>query len=82
MDNVTLEINGQTNRLDLNDGHARLARKRGVRLIVSSDAHSREGFDVLRWGVTVARRAWLRPENVVNTRDFDGFRSLLRRNQR
>lgn len=77
---VALEINSQVDRLDLNDVHARLARDRGVALVISSDAHSRTAFDVLRWGAVVARRAWLQPQDVLNTRRFDHFRSGLRRN--
>ncbi len=56
---VALEINCQVERLDLNDVHARLARERGVRLVISSDAHSGRALGDLRWGVLVARRAWL-----------------------
>jgi DNA polymerase (family 10) len=62
--------------------HARLARERGVGLVISSDAHSTGALDVLKWGVTVARRAWLEPGDVLNTRPFDDFRSRLRRNKR
>jgi DNA polymerase (family 10) len=75
---VALEINCQVDRLDLNDVHARMARDRGVRLIISTDAHSKAAFGRLRWGVITARRAWLRPEDVLNTRPFDEFRGLLR----
>ena len=60
-------------RLDLNDVHARLARDRGARIVISSDAHSRAAFGALRWGVVVARRAWLEPAHVLNTRPFDEF---------
>ncbi len=76
---VALEINCQVDRLDLNDVYARLARDRGVRLVISSDSHSRAGFGTLRWGVTVARRAWLEPAHVLNTRPFDQFKAALRR---
>jgi DNA polymerase (family 10) len=79
---VALEINGQTDRLDLDDMHARLARERGVRLVIDSDAHSPSALGNLRWGVTVARRAWLEPDDVLNTRPLPAFRSLLRRNRR
>jgi DNA polymerase (family 10) len=78
---VALEINSHVDRLDLNDVHARLARDRGVRLVISSDAHSRHALGVLRWGVLVARRAWLRPEDVLNTRPFADFRAMLRRHR-
>jgi len=79
---VALEINSQIDRLDLNDTQARLARDRGVRIIISSDAHSQNALAVTRWGVLQARRAWLTPGDVLNTRPFNEFRSLLRRNQR
>src|SRR5262249_25901422 len=76
---VAIEINSQVYRLDLNDTHARLARDRGVKLVISSDAHSVNALRVLRWGVVVARRAWLTPDDVLNTRSFDGLRARLRR---
>ena len=79
---VALEINSQVDRLDLNDAQARLARDRGVRIIISSDAHSQNALAVTRWGLLQARRAWLTPDDVLNTRSFNEFRSLLRRNQR
>ena len=74
-----LEINASAHRLDLNDTHARLARDRGARLVISSDSHSRRGFTVLRWGVLVARRAWLEPKDVLNTLPFEAFKAALRR---
>ncbi len=79
---VAVEINCQVDRLDLNDVHAKLARDRGARLVISSDAHSRHGLSALRWGVVVARRAWLQPDDVLNTRPFDAFRASLRRHRR
>ncbi len=79
---VAMEINCQVDRLDLNDVHARLARARGVRLVISSDAHSRRAFGRLRWGAIVARRAWLEPADVLNTRSFESFRAALRRSTR
>lgn len=78
---VALEINSQVDRLDLNDVHARLAKARGVKLIVDSDAHAPAGLAVLRWGVAVARRAWLEPGDVLNTLPIDSFRAALRRNR-
>ncbi len=71
----------QVDRLDLSDVHARLARDRGVRLVISSDSHSRRGFAALDWGVVVARRAWLEPRHVLNTLPFDQFRGALRRHR-
>jgi DNA polymerase (family 10) len=79
---VAIEINCQVDRLDVNDVHAKLTRDRGAPLVISSDGHSRHAFGRLRWGVLVARRAWLQPADVLNTRPFDQFRSALRRNRR
>jgi DNA polymerase (family 10) len=79
---VALEINSQVDRLDLDEVHARLARERGVTLIIDSDAHSPAGLGVLRWGAAIARRAWLQAGDVLNTRPIDEFRALLRRNRR
>lgn len=76
---VALEINCQVARLDLSDVHARVARDRGVRLVISTDAHSARGFARLRWGAIVARRAWLEPRHVLNTRPFEAFKAGLRR---
>jgi DNA polymerase (family 10) len=78
---VAVEINCQVHRLDLNDVNATLARERGVPIVISSDAHAARGLDALRWGVIVARRAWLTPEHVLNTRTFDSFKAALRRNR-
>lgn len=77
---VALEINAQTARLDLNDAHARLARERGVRLVVSTDAHSVAALPNLRWGVSMARRAWASPDDILNTRGLVELRGMLRRN--
>jgi DNA polymerase (family 10) len=76
---VALEINCQIDRLDLSDTHARLARDRGVKLVVSTDAHSVTALTNLQWGVLVARRAWAGPRDVLNSEDVDGVRRLLRR---
>ena len=78
---VAFEINCQVDRLDFNDVHAKLARDRGARLVISTDAHSKTAFGRLRWGVLMARRAWLQPSDVLNTRAFDDFRGSLRRNR-
>jgi DNA polymerase (family X) len=76
---VALEINSQIDRLDLDDTHARLARDRGVKLVIDSDAHSPAALGTLRWGANVARRAWIEPKDVLNTRPVDEFRAALRR---
>jgi DNA polymerase (family 10) len=77
--NVALEINSNPNRLDLSDSHARLARDRGVRLLVSSDAHSTIELEFPQWGVRVARRAWATSEDVLNAQPLDALRRALKR---
>jgi DNA polymerase (family X) len=79
---VTLEINCQVERLDLNDSHARAARERGIPLVISTDAHSVNALSRLQWGVQVARRAWVQAGDVINTRPVDEMRARLRRNRR
>jgi DNA polymerase (family 10) len=78
---VALELNCQIERLDLNEHHARLARDRGVKIIIDSDAHSPAALGLLQWGAAIARRAWLQPADVLNTRSVEEFRSSLRRNR-
>ena len=79
---VAMEINSQVSRLDLSDMHARLACARGVKLVISTDAHAPAGFDLLRWGVTVARRAWVSPNDVLNTQHLETFLASLRRHKK
>jgi DNA polymerase (family 10) len=77
---VALEINCLVHRLDLCDTHAKLARDRGAKIVISTDSHSPRGFQLLKWGVIVARRGWLSAADVLNTRPVDEFRAGLRRN--
>jgi DNA polymerase (family 10) len=65
---TALEMNGSVHRLDLSDERARAALAAGCLLTIDSDAHKVAEFDFLRWGVTQARRAWVEPANVLNTR--------------
>jgi DNA polymerase (family X) len=78
---VALEINCHGYRLDLSDMHARMARERGVRLVISSDAHQASELAMKRWGVLVARRAWATAGDVLNALPFADFTRALRRNQ-
>ncbi|HWI16718.1 MAG TPA: DNA polymerase/3'-5' exonuclease PolX [Vicinamibacterales bacterium] len=78
---VALEINSQPHRLDLCDSHARLARDRGVKLVIDSDAHYVEALDYPRWGVMTARRGWVTRDDVLNTLPVKEFKKQLRRNR-
>lgn len=79
---AALEINCQVDRLDLSDNHAKAARDRGVKIVISTDAHATGAFRLMKWGVQVARRAWLTKEDVLNTRGVEEFKKELRRNRR
>jgi DNA polymerase (family 10) len=67
---TALEINSQPDRLDLRDADARLAGERGVRIVVSTDAHSTSALDYATLGIGQGRRAWLTKDQVVNTRPW------------
>jgi len=74
-----LEINAEPDRLDLNDIHAHMAKSKGVKIAISTDAHSVNAFQYMRFGVDQARRAWLTADDVINTRQFADLRKLLKR---
>ena len=74
-----LEINANPWRLDLDDRHAAAAKRAGVRLVISTDAHSTRGLDVMRCGILQARRAGLEPDDVANTCTLAGLHDLMRR---
>jgi DNA polymerase (family 10) len=65
---TALELNGSDERLDLSDVRARRAAEFGCIFAIDSDAHRTEELDNLRWGTAMARRAWLGPDRVMNTR--------------
>lgn len=74
-----LELNSNPERLDLNDAHCKLAKEMGVRIAISTDAHSTSDLANIRFGVGQARRGWLEREDVINTRPLGELRRLLRR---
>ena len=71
-----LEINANPNRRDLNDVYARAAKDAGVPILIDSDAHGTNTYGVVRYGIATARRAWLGPEDVANTRTWKQFAKL------
>ncbi len=74
-----LEINAEPDRLDLNDLDAHAAKTAGVKVVISTDAHSVNAFQFMRFGIAQARRAWLTAADVLNTRKLADLRKLLRR---
>ncbi len=74
-----IEINAAPDRRDMNEIHAREAARAGVRVLVNSDAHSARNFELLRYGIATARRAWLTADDVANTRSWAEFAPLRKR---
>jgi DNA polymerase (family 10) len=73
-----LELNSYPERLDLNDLHCKMAKDYGVLIAISTDAHATTQMrDVRRYGVATARRGWLEPRDVVNTRGLEEMLRLL-----
>jgi len=74
-----LEVNAQPERLDLNDAHCKMAKELGLKLAISTDAHSVANLELMRFGIDQARRGWLEPADVLNTRSWPQLKRLLRR---
>ena len=74
-----LEINAQPDRLDLNDLHVHAAKQAGVKLAISTDAHSIDSFQYIRFGIDQARRGWLTANDVINTKPLAMLRRALNR---
>jgi DNA polymerase (family 10) len=64
---VAFEINAHPDRLDLNELHARRAIELGCKLAITTDAHHIDHFKMRKFGVGIAKRAWVTPESVINT---------------
>ena len=75
---TALEINASPERLDLKDTHAYRARELGVPLVINTDSHHHSHLDKRRFGVAVARRAWCRPEDILNTMSREEFLEVIR----
>ncbi len=73
-----MEVNSQPDRLDLTDTACMAAKSAGVKLVISSDSHSPREFDLLDYGVNQARRGWIGPDDVLNTRPLKSLRRRAR----
>jgi len=78
---VRLEINASPERLDLGPTMLRQAKARGARFSISTDAHHPKHLLNMRYGVTMARRAWLGSEDILNTLPVEQFAAAIRSNQ-
>jgi DNA polymerase (family 10) len=74
-----MEVNAHPDRLDLTDSDCKLAKEMGVKIVISTDAHSKADLDLMRFGVWQARRGWLEKEDVLNTRNLDELRKFFKR---
>lgn len=74
-----LEINAHPERLDLIDVHCMKARETGVKIAISTDAHSVNSLDFMRYGIGQARRGWLEADDVINTRTVKDLKKMLHR---
>jgi DNA polymerase (family X) len=74
-----LEINGNPNRRDLNEGHAKLAAEAGVGIVCNTDAHGTDTLANIQYSVATARRAWLSAKQIANTRTWRSFAPLRKR---
>lgn len=76
---TALEISAFPNRLDLKDTLCRKAKSFGVKFAISTDAHQKTHFDLMRYGVAVARRGWLEQSDIINTLNLEGLLSWAHR---
>ncbi len=74
-----LELNAQPDRLDLSDAHCKMAKDKGIKIALSTDAHTTGTLDYMRFGIDQARRGWLEPGDVLNTRSWAALKKLLAR---
>lgn len=74
-----LEINANPDRIDLSDSHCKMAKDMGLKLAISTDAHSVADMDFIRYGVDQARRGWLEPDDILNTRTLKQLKEMLKR---
>ncbi len=79
--NVAMEQNAYPERLDLSDQHLRMAKARGVKIVVNTDSHHTSHLEKMRYGILQLRRAWLTKEDVLNTLPAANFAKIMKRGQ-
>src|SRR5437667_2211502 len=75
---VAMELNAYPDRLDLCDRHLRMAKQRGVKIVINTDSHHTTHMEKIRFGVLQTRRAWLTPGDVLNTLPVEQFASAMK----
>jgi DNA polymerase (family 10) len=75
---VAVECNASPERLDLKDTYLRMAKDRGVPIVISTDAHVTTTLKCMRYGVQMVRRGWIEKKDVLNTLPLDKFLAALR----
>ncbi|HWR17664.1 MAG TPA: DNA polymerase/3'-5' exonuclease PolX [Terriglobales bacterium] len=75
---VAMELNAYPDRLDLNDQHLRMAKQRGVKIVINTDAHHTSHMDLIKYGILQARRAWLTKDDVLNTLPAEKFAKAVK----
>jgi len=75
---VAMELNAYPDRLDLNDRHLRMAKERGVKIVINTDSHHTSHLEKIRFGVLQARRAWLTKNDVLNTLPATKFAEAMK----
>lgn len=76
VNNVAIEINSNPLRLDLTDKYVRMAKAKGVKIAIDSDGHKADQWDLLKYGIFVARRGWLEKDDVINTYDIKNLLAI------
>jgi DNA polymerase (family 10) len=76
---VAMELNAYPDRLDLCDRHLRMAKERGVKIVINTDSHHISHLEKIKYGVLQARRAWLTKPDVLNTLPAEKFAKAMKR---
>ena len=79
--NTALEINANPNRLDLTADVVRKAKEAGVPIAINTDAHNKEMLSHMKYGVSVAKKAWLEKNDVINTWSIEQLKAFMNRKQ-
>jgi DNA polymerase (family 10) len=73
-----MELNAYPDRLDLCDRHLKIAKDRGVKIVINTDSHHTSHLEKMRFGVVQARRAWLTAQDILNTLPASQFADAMR----